>query len=44
MLGNMLLTGTVSGQIQVWDIDKAQLIHQIDAHKRKTSLLLCKLL
>ena len=37
MLGNMLLSGTESGHIQVWDLDKAQLIHQVAAHTRKYS-------
>ena len=35
MVGNMLLTGTDTGHIQVWDLDKAQLVHEVQAHTRK---------
>lgn len=39
MLGNMLLSGTESGYIQVWDLDKAQLIHEVAAHTQAVTCL-----
>ncbi|KAL3859053.1 hypothetical protein ACJMK2_009289 [Sinanodonta woodiana] len=39
MMGNVLLTGTQSGNLQVWDIDKAQLVKEIDAHRDAVTCL-----
>ena len=35
MTGNLLLSGTESGKIQVWDMDKAVFLQEIEAHEGK---------
>ncbi|KAL4234400.1 hypothetical protein ACF0H5_006047 [Mactra antiquata] len=39
MVGDIVILGTESGEIQIWNIDKVQMLHQYKAHKGSVTCL-----